>query len=44
MQIFVEVPILNYFDPKYYIYIETNTSGYAIGEILNQLILDDLSR
>ena len=41
-QAFVEAPILNHFDPKHYIWIETDTSSYAIGEIFNQLALDDL--
>ena len=30
-QAFTEAPILSYFDPKRYIRIETDASGYAIG-------------
>ena len=41
-QAFVKAPILNHFDSKRHIQIETNTLGYVIGEILNQLTLDDL--
>ena len=40
---FTKAPILQHFDPKRYIPIETNASGYSIGEILSQLTLDDLS-
>ena len=43
-QAFVEAPILNYFDLKRYIRIETDTLGYAIGRILSQLILDNLGQ
>ncbi len=43
-QTFVEAPILNYFDPKYYIQMEKDISGYAISEILSQLTLDNLRR
>ena len=32
-QIFVEALILNAFNLKHYIYIETNTFGYVISEI-----------
>ena len=39
---FIEAPILNYFDPEDHIQIETDVSSYAIGEIFSQLILDDL--
>ena len=41
-QVFVEALILDNFDSEYHIVIETNASGYAIGRILNQLILDNL--
>ena len=41
-QAFVKAPILHYFDPKCYIQIETDVSGYAISRILNKLTLDDL--
>ncbi len=34
--------ILNYFNPKSYIYIEIVTSGYVIGRIFSQLTLDNL--
>ena len=34
-QAFIEALILYHFDPKCYIRIETNISGYAIGEILS---------
>ncbi len=43
-QAFVEAPILNHFDPERHIRIETDVSGYAIGGILSQLILDDSGR
>lgn len=36
-KIFTKTPILYYFDLKYYIQIETNTSDYAIKCILSQL-------
>ena len=36
-QAFVKAPILYHFDPKNYIRIKTNASGYAIGGILSQL-------
>ena len=39
---FLKAPILQYFDLEYHIRIETNASGYAIGEVLSQLILDNL--
>ncbi len=41
-QAFVEAPILNHFDPKRHIQIETDAFGYAIGGILSQLNSDDL--
>ena len=34
---FIEAWIFRHFDPKYHIYIETNTLGYAIGSVLSQL-------
>ena len=40
-QTFVEAPILNHFDPKHHIRIETDASSYAIGGIFSQLSLDD---
>ncbi len=43
-QAFVEAPILNHFDPKRHIRIETDVSGYAIGGILSQLTSDDLGQ
>ena len=35
-QTFTEVSILHHFDPERYIWINTNTSGYAIGGILSK--------
>ncbi len=43
-QAFVETLILNHFDLKRHIQIETNASGYAINEIFSQLTLDDLGQ
>ena len=40
---FTIAPILQYFDPKYNIWIETDMSDYIIGEILRQLTLDNLA-
>ena len=37
-QAFTEAPILHYFNPEGYIWIETDASDYAIGGILSQLI------
>ena len=34
---FTKALILQYFDPKYYIYIETDALGYAIADVLSQL-------
>lgn len=34
---FTEALILQYFGPKYYLWIETDALGYAIGGILSQL-------
>ena len=42
-QPFIKAPILRYFDLKYYIRIETNTSGFAIGRIFSQLNFDWIS-
>lgn len=39
---FIEVLILEYFDSKYYIQIETNASSYAISKILSQLTSDQV--
>ena len=36
-QAFTKASILWYFNPECHIWIETNTSGYTIGEVLNQL-------
>ena len=41
-QAFVETLILNHFDLKCHIEIETDVLGYAIGGILSQLTLDNL--
>ena len=43
-QAFIEAPILNHFDLKCHIQIETDALGYAIGRIFSQLTLDDLDR
>ena len=43
-QVFVKAPILYHFDLEYNIRIETNISGYAIGEVSSQLILDNLGQ
>ncbi len=43
-QAFVEVPILNHFDPERHIRIETDASGYTIGGVLSQLTSDDSGR
>ena len=34
-QVFVKVLILNHYDPEYYIWIEIDTLGYTIGEVLS---------
>ena len=34
---FTKAPILRYFDPEYYIWIEADASGYAIDGVLSQL-------
>ncbi len=36
---FIKAPILNHFNPELHIYIETDASDYAIGEIFSQLTL-----
>ena len=43
-QAFVKALIFYHFDLEYYIRIELDTSGYAIGEVLNQLISDNLGQ
>ena len=43
-QAFTKAPILRHFDPKCHIRIETVMSGYAIGEVLSQLTLHNLSQ
>ena len=43
-QAFTKAPIFQYFDPKCHIRIETDASGYAIGGVLSQLILDNSGR
>lgn len=41
--VFVKTPVLYHFNSKRYIRIETNILGSAIGGILNQLSLNNLS-
>ena len=41
---FTQVPILQHFDPKQYIRMETDVSGYAIGGVLSQLTLNDMGQ
>ena len=43
-QAFVKASILHHFDLECHIWIETDASGYAIGEVLNQLTSDDLGQ
>ena len=43
-QVFLKALILHHFDLERHIRIETNVSGYAIGGVLSQLTLDDLSQ
>lgn len=43
-QAFIEALISNHFNPEHYIQIKTNASDYAIGQILNQLNLDNLGQ
>ena len=40
-QVFFKSQILHHFNPEPHIRIETDTSSYAIGAILSQLILND---
>ena len=40
---FTQALILQHFDSKRHILIKTDASGYAIGEVLSQLALDDLN-
>ena len=42
-QTFIEAPILRHFDLECHIRIETNASGYAIGRVLSQLTLNQLT-
>ena len=39
---FIQMLIVQYFDLEWYIWIETNMSGYAIGEVICQLTLENL--
>ena len=39
-QAFTKAPIFSYFDPKRYIRMKTNASGYAIGSVPSQLTFD----
>ena len=41
---FTQALILQHFDPKWHIRIETNASGYFIGGVLNQLMLNNLGQ
>ncbi len=41
---FTKALILRHFDPEYYIRIETNVLGYAIGRVLSQIISDHLDQ
>ena len=43
-QVFAKALILNHFDREHHIRIETDTLGYAIGEIFSQLTLDNLGQ
>ena len=43
-QAIIEAPILNHFDPKLHIQIETYASSYAIGAVFSQLTSDNLDR
>ena len=42
-QAFVKAPILHHYDPKSHIRIETDASGHAIGDVLNQLFSETRS-
>ena len=41
-QTFIKAPIFHHFDPKRHIRVDMDASGYAIGGVLSQLILDNL--
>ena len=41
---FIQAPIFQHFDMERYIWIEINTSSYAICEVLSQLTLNDLGQ
>lgn len=41
-QMFIEAPILQYFDLEYYIQIKTNVLDYIIGDVLSQLTSNNL--
>ena len=43
-QTFTKAPIFQHFDLECHIRIETDASGYAIDEVLNQLTLDNLDQ
>ena len=43
-QVFVKALILQHFDLKYHVRIETDAFSYAIGGVFSQLILDDLGQ
>lgn len=43
-QAFTKAPIFQHFDLKHHIRIETNISGYAIDEVLSQLISNNLGQ
>ena len=43
-QVFIKAPILHHFASERYIWVETHSSGYAIGGVLSQLTLIDLGR
>ena len=43
-KMFFKAPILRHFDPEWHIQIKTDASGYAIGGVLSQLILDNLGQ
>ena len=42
-QVFIKALILQYFDPKCYIWIEINISGYTMRRVLRQLTIDYLT-
>ena len=43
-QAFLKAPILHHLNPEHHIQIETDVSGYAIGEFFSQLTSDDSGR